>query len=282
MEESRRAMAQDLPPLSIEHSATNRRWARPVAAAAMAVVLLDGSLALAAQAGAGVAKQSPSTHSKIRPHRRATTVHTAAAPPAPEPAPEAPPAPEKPKWPVNDEPMDPSVRWDSHGLQIEAHNSSLHKILDEVSAATGAKVEGIDADERVFGDYGPGQADDVISQLLHGSGYNVLMIGDQGQGTPRDIVLSVRSKPGGQPGGQTGVQPGRNAMMQEEDPEPEPEPEPPAAPALNAPPMGPPNNMPAQMMTPQQRLMELQRQQIQMQQQQQQNQPQPIQPPQDK
>jgi len=30
------------------------------------------------------------------------------------------------------------------------------------------------------------------SQLLQGSGYNVLLVGDQGQGTPREIVLSSR------------------------------------------------------------------------------------------
>jgi hypothetical protein len=48
------------------------------------------------------------------------------------------------------------------------------------------------ADERVFGIYGPGQVHDVLSQLLEGSGYNVILIGDQGQGTPRQIVLSTR------------------------------------------------------------------------------------------
>jgi len=62
--------------------------------------------------------------------------------------------------------------------------------LKDVSTATGAKVEGLGTDERVFGEFGPGQARDVLSKLLHGSGYNVIMIGDQGQGAPRQIVLS--------------------------------------------------------------------------------------------
>ena len=62
----------------------------------------------------------------------------------------------------------------------------------EVATLTGAKLEGFDADQRVFGAYGPGPARDVLSQLLLGSGYNVVMIGDQGQGTPRRIVLSLR------------------------------------------------------------------------------------------
>ena len=47
-------------------------------------------------------------------------------------------------------------------------------------------------DQRVFGAYGPGLARDVLSQLLQGSGYNVLMIGDLGKGAPRQIVLSSR------------------------------------------------------------------------------------------
>jgi hypothetical protein len=53
-------------------------------------------------------------------------------------------------------------------------------------------VEGFNADERVFGAYGPGNARDVLSQLLQGTAYNVMMIGDQGQGTPREIVLTSR------------------------------------------------------------------------------------------
>jgi hypothetical protein len=85
-----------------------------------------------------------------------------------------------------------TVTWDSHGLRIEATNSSLQQILKDVSTATGAKVDGLGADERVFGEFGPGQARDVLSKLLHGSGYNVIMIGDQGQGAPRQIVLSSR------------------------------------------------------------------------------------------
>jgi hypothetical protein len=108
-------------------------------------------------------------------------------------APVAPPAPELPHWPANEKPVAASVLWDSHGLHIEAQNSSLQQILHDVTAATGAKVEGMGIDERVFGSYGPGQVSDVLSQLLEGSAYNVLLIGNQGNGTPRQVVLSTRS-----------------------------------------------------------------------------------------
>ena len=97
-----------------------------------------------------------------------------------------------PLWPANETPVQASVTWDSHGLRIDAANSSLQQILRDVSTATGMRVDGLNADQRVFGAYGPGLARDVLSQLLQGSGYNVLMIGDQGQGAPRQIVLSSR------------------------------------------------------------------------------------------
>ena len=80
--------------------------------------------------------------------------------------------------------------WNSQGLRIDAANSSLQQILKDVSTAIGVKYHGLNADQRVFGTYGPGPARDVLSQLLDGSGYNVLMIGDHGQGTPRQVVLT--------------------------------------------------------------------------------------------
>lgn len=130
------------------------------------------------------------------PHKH---VKPSAAVPAPAPAPvpdpavaAQAPAEEQPHWPVNEQPTQATVTWDSHGLSIDAANSSLQQILKEVSTATGATVDGMNSDERVFGVYGPGQARDVLSQLLQGSGYNVIMVGDQGQGMPRQILLTQR------------------------------------------------------------------------------------------
>jgi hypothetical protein len=128
-------------------------------------------------------------HKHAHPHKKPV-----AATPAPQPSPPpAPVAPPPPNWPANDLPGAASVVFDSRGLLVVASNSSLEQILKEVSLETGVKVEGMDADQRIFGTYGPGPARDVISQLLDGSGYDLLMIGDRGEGTPRRIVLTSRS-----------------------------------------------------------------------------------------
>jgi hypothetical protein len=159
-------------------------------------------LALLAAALCGVQMlhaQTPATAVQpAKPHKAAHPHKRPAAAPAPAPAPAAapvaatPPAPELPQWPANEKPATASITWDSQGLRIDAANSSLEEILMEVATLTGAKLEGFDADQRVFGAFGPGPARDVLSQLLLGSGYNVMMVGDQGQGTPRRIVLSSR------------------------------------------------------------------------------------------
>jgi hypothetical protein len=158
-----------------------------VAAALFGTQLLFAPMTLAAQTPQ--ATTAPATTHK-KPHSHAA--HPVAKPAQVAPVAVAPPAPEPPRWPANDKPVQASVTWDSQGLRIDATNSSLQQILQDVATATGAKVEGLAADERVFGAYGPGVARDVLSQLLQGTGYNVLMIGDQGQGTPRQIVLSSR------------------------------------------------------------------------------------------
>jgi hypothetical protein len=147
------------------------------------------------------------------------------------------------------------VVWDSRGLKIDAANSSLQQILNDVSTDTGAKVEGLGADQRIFGSYGPGPARDVISQLLDGTGYNVMLIGDQGEGTPREIDLSAPP---------TGPAPPNNNrnLASEEEVEPEPEPPPPPEPAANQYP--PPTTQPGMPpRTPQQILQEMRERQQQ-------------------
>jgi hypothetical protein len=231
-----------------------------------AAVVLGGS-ALRAQTAQTPAATAVPKVKKLSPRHARKGAQVEAAPePVPEPA-----KPEAPHWPVNENPGQPSVTWDAQGLKIAATNSSLKQILNDVSNATGAKVEGLGADQRVFGDFGPGQAKDVLSQLLVGSGYNVLMIGDQGEGTPRQIVLSTRHA-GKTAGAESPPQQPEQDIQQDDDSVEQPEPEVPfPAPQINnrPPNLQAPGGPPEGGRTPQQVLQELQQRQQQMQDQQQ-------------
>jgi len=147
---------------------------------------------------ASTSASSPA-HKPLHPRTRPGAAHPLTAQVPTPLAPIPPPDPPPPDWPANGVPAQAAVVWDSQGLRIDAQNASLQQILKDFSTASGAQIEGMGSDERVFGTYGPGQARDVLSQLLQGSSYNVIMIGDQGQGAPRQIVLSIRQAGNAQP-----------------------------------------------------------------------------------
>jgi hypothetical protein len=219
----------------------------------------------------------PATTTSSKSHPSQTRSHRHLKKPEPAPVVETPPPPPPPDWPVNDKPNPASVVWDATGLRINASNSSLQQILSEVSTETGTKVEGLTADQRVYGDYGPGKARDVLSQLLQGSGYNVLLAGDIGQGAPRELVLSpLRSGPNGPPN--TAMTMNRPQQESDEDVPEQPEDQPPIQAPQNQnnmrPGFGPngPVRTPQQVMEEMQQRQILQQQQMQEQQQQQQQQ----------
>jgi hypothetical protein len=251
--------ASFLPPPACAHDVPLRR----VFAGLVRLACLLCIAALLASASSP-AQPRPGQH-KAPHHRRATQ-----KPSTPEPAPPPEPAvPPKPNWPANAPPAPPAVSFNSQGLHIVADNSSLSSILDQVSTETGAKVEGLSGDERVFGDYGPGQPREVLADLLSGVNYNVLILGDEALGQPLKVMLSPRP---------TGPAPPSSAQPQEPEEEFQPEEQPyqpPYQPPVNRPPNQQPpfnNNQP---MTPQQRMQMLQERQRQLQQQQQQQQQQP-------
>ena len=121
-------------------------------------------------------------------------------PSPPAAAPQAPPA-TAPS--VLDHPAQPAkVSLTSGKLTVEADNSSLSEILHQVSHAGGMKIEGLQAsgsDQRIFGSYGPGAPRDVLSELLDGSGYNVMMLGQTPAGVPRELALTKRTTGGPSP-----------------------------------------------------------------------------------
>lgn len=237
-------------------------------------VMLSAGLLVATSLLAAQAPPSQAPDSTVQtrhPHHRLKQK------PAPEPVAETPAPPPMPHWPANDQPTPASVVWNADGLRINASNSSLQQILREVSTETGSRIEGPVPDQRVYGNYGPGQARDVLSEILQGSGYNVILAGDIGKGAPREIVLTPR--PAGGPNAQNA---GMNRPQQDTDDEaPEPPEEQPQQPVQ-------PQQMPGRpgfgpngpIRTPQQIMEEMQQRQQQQLQQQQQQQTAPQQNPQ--
>ncbi|MDE3200895.1 MAG: hypothetical protein KGN79_08240, partial [Acidobacteriota bacterium] len=167
--------------MSIPIAAMQRQRIMPNCRATLCVLAL-GAVTLSCTSVLA-APQKPTSTSHTANHRTSTKKKVVKSTEAAKPA--APAQPEMPKWPVNDSAEPAKVTWDSHGLEIRAANSSLIQILHDYAVATGSKIEGLSKDERIFGTYGPGSANEVLTRLLNGSGYNVLMFGDLGQGTPR-------------------------------------------------------------------------------------------------
>jgi len=234
---------------------------------AVAAVAACALFAVAQQPGTqadAAPTKSNAAHKPAHPHRRPSAVLPPAA--TPQAVPVSPPAPAPPDWPANDKPAEGSVVWNSQGLRIEASNSSLSQILKDVETATGVRVQGLGSDLRIFGSYGPGPARDVLAQLLDGSGYNMLMIGDQGQGTPREIVLSAQPSGAASPAVNSPTASNDENNDADEQPEQPPlQPQQPPALRNGFAPGAPPR-------TPQQIMQEMQQRQ-QQQNQQQQNQP---------
>jgi hypothetical protein len=192
------------------------------------------------------AHHQPRANAPRQPAPRSTPPAQAAAPTPPQPA-----QPATPDWPANNPPRPAAVVLNSHGLSIEADNSSLKQILNSVSAATGASIDGLSSDQRIFGSYGPGRVRDVLSQLLDGSGYNVMIVGGQDRDTPLHIVLSALPK------GPASPAPGNSASSGGDDSSAQqlPQPYPPSPPLIR------PGNGIAPPRTPQQIMQEMRQRQ---------------------
>jgi hypothetical protein len=77
-------------------------------------------------------------------------------------------------------------------LQVKANNSSLNQILREIGRLTGMKITGGVAEDRVFGNYGPAPASQVILTLLDGMASNVMIVENSAAG-PAELILTPRS-----------------------------------------------------------------------------------------
>jgi hypothetical protein len=93
-----------------------------------------------------------------------------------------------------DKPPQPAtVTLSSGELAVKADNSSLSQILGQLASTSGMTFNGLGKDQRVFGSYGPGTPQQVLSSLLDGAGYNVMMLGVSRDGAPRQLILTARS-----------------------------------------------------------------------------------------
>jgi hypothetical protein len=104
-----------------------------------------------------------------------------------------------------------AVQWDGSTMAIHASGEDLPAILTEVSHATGLKVTGGVPDERVFGVYGPGSVQQVVTDLFGGLYVNLLLV--NGTATqPKELILSPRT------GGPTPPSPARSIAYEPQQP----------------------------------------------------------------
>jgi hypothetical protein len=147
--------------------------------------------AIAQTAPSAAAATNTPAPSPAKHHKKAQAAPVAAPVPPPQPT-VAPNLLDQPATPA-------TVTANNNELTVKAENSSLSQILHQVSSATGMKLEGLGGDERVFGSFGPAAPREVITALLDGTSYNVLMVGDLPNGAPRQLLLTRKASGAGSP-----------------------------------------------------------------------------------
>jgi hypothetical protein len=127
-------------------------------------------------------------YAQVRP---TTQTKPSAAQPSTSLLPATAPTPPPPPTPAQLPPQHAQVTYAAGALSVSANNSSLNQILRTISQETGIKITGGVVDERVFGQYGPGTPSQILSNLLDGTGSNMLLV--QADGTaPAELILTSR------------------------------------------------------------------------------------------
>ncbi len=149
-------------------------------------------------AGAGLCRCPPG-FSAARPANRAPPA-PAPAQPALSPQPQtAPPAATLPPSMLQQPAREATIQFAGDSLSIHADNSSLAEHSAPVRQQERHADRRADGDERVFGTFGPGAPRDVLADLLNGTAYNMVMVGDLSNGAPRELILSSSTRSGGSP-----------------------------------------------------------------------------------
>ena len=127
--------------------------------------------------------EKPPAHHTVRHHHHAKSESTSVAA-----APATPPAP----LPPAEQPANPATIDFKNGLlSVHAQNSSLISILNQIEHQTGLTVDGLNHDQRIYGQYGPGNLSTTLSALLDGSGYDFVIVGaGSAHASPR-LILST-------------------------------------------------------------------------------------------
>jgi len=147
--------------------------------------------------------QAQSVRARIRGPQQATTPAGQSVPtpaPAPAAAPAQPAAAQPPQSPAAAAPQPLSmlqqpaqaaqIAFADNRLSIHAENASLTAILHQVETESGMHITGLGNDERVFGTFGPGAPRDVLADLMNGTAYNLVLLGDLTNGAPRELILT--------------------------------------------------------------------------------------------
>jgi hypothetical protein len=131
----------------------------------------------------------PPVHHAVHHHHHAKPEAATVAP-----APVAPPPP----LPPAERPANPAtIEFNNGLLTIHAQNSSLVNILVQIQHQTGLVIDGLSHDQRIYGQYGPGNISTTLSALLDGSGYDFVIVGGgSGHAAPR-LILSIPGAGGG-------------------------------------------------------------------------------------
>ena len=123
-----------------------------------------------------------------------------------------PTAPSIPLRPSQVPPNRAQVTYSNGMISVSADNSSLNQILRLIAVDTGMKITGSVPDERVFGNYGPADPAQVLSDLLDGTGSNMVLV-QHDDASLAELILTPRT------GGATPPNP--NASSYNDRPEPQ-------------------------------------------------------------
>jgi hypothetical protein len=166
-----------------------RQFARAMATGGLTLLLLPSARAQGVRRGSAQAPQQADAPQSPAPAQAAVS---------PQPQ-TAPPATLLPPSMLQQPAREAMIQFAGNSLSIHADNSSLLSILHQFAARSGMRLDGLNGDERVFGSFGPGAPRDVLADLLNGTAYNVVMVGDLSNGAPRELILSSTTRAGGAP-----------------------------------------------------------------------------------